>query len=110
MSKVKQNASTNKTVVSIVESGKKWKSICLYLIPLLSLPIFFSKFFSPLSCLPCSEEDGEQEDKTIWYYSTKVNGTFFSKWGCVVSDLIIMFFFVALFFFLLCYKICMLTI
>lgn len=29
-------------------------------------------FFS-FSCLPHSEEDGEQEDKTIWYYSTKVN-------------------------------------
>lgn len=30
---------------------------------------------SPLSCLHYSEEDGEQEDKTIWYYSTKVNVT-----------------------------------
>ena len=26
---------------------------------------------SPLLCLPYSEEDGEQEDKAIWYYSTK---------------------------------------
>lgn len=36
---------------------------------------FLFLWFS-LSCHPYSEEDGEQEDKTIWYYSTKVSAYF----------------------------------
>lgn len=36
---------------------------------------FFWFLLLLLSCVPHSEEDGEQEDKTIWYYSTKVNAT-----------------------------------
>lgn len=38
--------------------------------------IFLFLLSLPLSSHPCSEEDGEQGDKTIWYYSTKVNPYF----------------------------------
>lgn len=76
------------------DSGQK--SICLYLI---LLPVVSPNLSPLLSCLPCSEEDGEQEDKTIWYYSTKVNGTLFFLNGGVLCQ-IIMFFLIALCLFL----------
>lgn len=60
-----------------LESGS-WGYTNVPVFPVLPYSLFLTSLFLlfALSCDLYSEEDGEQEDKTIWYYSTKVNSYF----------------------------------